>query len=287
MGMRGRVERVSTAIVVAALLAACGSPTTPPLPATAAAPVSQPPGSTGGPAPPATSATAPAPDPATQATAGPTTEAPGGTTPAGSPAGSQTGSSTQTVTPPSDWRTFTTSDKQLSFDYPSAWTVKDPDGQTPLAGVSVGVVNAAGKQLAMLRTNLVTGAECTEKYPYEVFDSAAIQALAEPGAADHNVPRYIFEGRGDNTAPELSPPTLAAYGITMMPEETGPTACPMFHLFLWPPSGAQFGQAYNPAINTTPGDPSLPYLAKARRYAATPEYQDIRKMITSLRPAGK
>ena len=30
----------------------------------------------------------------------------------------------------------------------------------------------------------------------------------------------------------------------MMPEETGPTACPLFQLFLWPPSGALFGQAY-------------------------------------------
>ena len=82
-----------------------------------------------------------------------------------------------------------------------------------------------------------------------------LQALAEPGAADHNVPRYVFEARGDATAPEPSAPTLAGYGITMMPEETGPTACPMFHLFLWPPSGALFGQAYNPANNTTPGDP--------------------------------
>lgn len=101
------------------------------------------------------------------------------------------------------------------------------------------------------------------------------------------MPRYVFEGRGDNTAPEPTPATLAAYGITMMPEETGPTACPMFQLFLWPPSGALFGSAYHPANNTTPGDPSLPYLEKARLYAATAEYQDIRKMITSLRPAGK
>ncbi len=114
-----------------------------------------------------------------------------------------------------------------------------------------------------------------------------MQALAEPGAADHNVPRYVFETRGDTTAPEPSRTTLAADGITTMPEEAGPTACQMFHLFLWPPSGALFGQAYSPANNTTPGDPSLPYLAKAELYAATPEYQDIRKMITSLRPAGK
>ena len=83
----------------------------------------------------------------------------------------------------------------------------------------------------------------------------------------------------------MDAPTLAAYGITMMPEETGPLACPMFHLFLWPPSGALFGGTYNPANNLTPGPSSLPYLEKAKRYAGTEEYQSIRKMITSLRPA--
>jgi hypothetical protein len=59
----------------------------------------------------------------------------------------------------------------------------------------------------------------------------------------------------------------------------------MFQLFLWPPSGAMFGAAYNPGANATPGDPSLPYLQKAKLYASTAEYQEIRKMITSLRAA--
>ncbi|MET3920044.1 hypothetical protein [Arthrobacter sp. UYEF20] len=190
-------------------------------------------------------------------------------------------------TPPaSDWKTFTTSDGGLSFDFPSRWSVRDPAGEMPLGGEFVDVVNQAGKPMASLRTNIVTGADCTQKYPFEVFDSEPMQALAEPGAADTPVPRYVFEARGDATAPTAAPPTIAGYGITMVPEETGSTACPMFLLFLWPPSGALFGAAYNPENNTTPGDPSLPYLAKAKLYAATPEYQDIRKMITSLRPAG-
>jgi hypothetical protein len=157
----------------------------------------------------------------------------------------------------------------------------------PLEGEFVDVVNEAGKPMASLRTNVVTGAECTERYPVVVFDSEPLQALAEGGAADAPVPRFVFEGRGNGTAPVAAPPTVAGYGITMVPEEAGNTACPMFHLFLWPPSGALFGAAYNPENNMTPGDPSLPYLEKARLYAATPEYQDIRKMITSLRPAGR
>ena len=187
--------------------------------------------------------------------------------------------------PSSDWKTFTTSDGTLSFDYPAAWSVKDPAGQAPLGGEFVDVVNATGKQMAALRTNIVTGAECGDQQPYLLIDSEPMQALTEPGSADQNGPRYVFEARGDFGAAESSASTLAAYGITMMPPETGPTACPMFQLFLWPPSGALFGQAYNPANNTTPGDPGLPYLEKAKLYATTAEYQDVRKMITSLRPA--
>jgi hypothetical protein len=284
MGLRERAETASTIILLASLLAACGPPAAPPA---TGAPGSRPPGSAGAPASPVTSGATTAPGSAGQATAGPTTPGPTAPAPGGSTtAGPQTGPTTPAVPPSSGWRTFTTSDGRLSFDYPPAWTVKDPAGEAPLGGEFVDV-NAAGKQMAALRTNVVTGAECTRPYPYEIFDSEPLQALAEAGAADHNVPRYVFEARGDITAREASSPTFAGYGITMMPEETGPTACPMFHLFLWPPSGALFGQAYNPVNNTTPGDPSLPYLAKARLYAATPEYQDVRKMITSLRPAGK
>ena len=178
-----------------------------------------------------------------------------------------------------------TSDGTLSFDYPAEWTVRDPAGEAPLGGEFVDVVNADGKQMAALRTNVVTGAECVERKPYVLIDSEPMQALAESGAADHNVPRYVFEGRGDATAMEWSPETYASYGITMMPEETGPLACPLFQLFLWPPSGALFGQAYDPVRNATPGDPGLPYLEKAKLYATTDEYQDVRRMITSLRPA--
>jgi hypothetical protein len=170
----------------------------------------------------------------------------------------------------------------LSFDYPPGWTVKDPGGA--LEGDFVDVLNAGGKPMAGLRTNIVTGAECVGKTPYEVYDSEPMVALAEGGGADGGVPRYVFESRGEDPDPVATRSTIAAYGITMVPEEAGDLACPMFHLFLWPPSGAFFGGTYNPEHNATPGDPALPYLEKARLYASTPEYRDVRTMITSLRP---
>ncbi|MDQ0757352.1 hypothetical protein [Arthrobacter sp. B3I4] len=198
------------------------------------------------------------------------------------PSTKQQPGSAPSTTAPSGWKTFTTSDG-LSFDYPADWTVRDPGGA--LGGVFVDVSNAEGKPMAQLRTNIVTGAECTGQYPYQVYDSQPLQALTEPGAADRPAPRYVFESRGDGTDPGPTQSTTARYGITMMPDESGPLACPMFHLFLWPPSGALFGSTYDPAHNRTPGDPALAYLEKARLYKDTAEYRDIRKMITSLRPA--
>ena len=269
---------LSALTLAALLLAGCGSPAAPPTPSGAVTP-----GTTSGAAP---SATAP-----TETHGGPPSESPAETASGStgtSPGTTTPGTSTTSAAPTSSygWKTFTTSDGTLSFDYPAAWTVKDPAGEAPLGGEFVDVVNAAGKQMAALRTNIVTGAECGDRQPYMLIDSEPMQALAEPGAADQNAPRYVFEGRGDASAAEPSPPTIASYGITMMPEETGPLSCPMFQLFLRPPSGALFGQAYDPAKNTTPGDPGLPYLEKAKLYATTAEYQDVRKMITSLRPAG-
>jgi hypothetical protein len=270
---------VSGLVLAGLLLAGCGSPAVPPATSGAA------PDTTSGAASPGSpesgntgSGTAPQLTPGTPPSETTPGTAQGSTTPATSPA--------EGAPPPSSgWKTFTTSDGTLSFDYPATWVIRDPAGEAPLGGEFVDVVNAAGKQMAALRTNIVTGAECGDQQPYLLIDSEPMQALTEPGMADQTVPRYVFEGRGDATAKDASPPTIASYGITMMPEETGPMSCPMFQLFLWPPSGALFGQAYDPAKNTTPGDPGLPYLEKAKLYATTAEYQDVRKMITSLRPA--
>lgn len=252
-----RATAVSLAMLqafgVALLLAACGLP---------AATPGQPPAAT------ASSSLAP-----------PASQSPASQSPTASPTASA-------ATPASGWLTFTTKDGQLSFYYPAGWSVKEPAGEMPLNGIFVDVVNAAGKPMASLRTNIVTGAECVDKFPFQVYDSEPMDALAEGGLGDGSGPRYVFESRGDDTAPGPTQTTVAAYGITMAAEPAGATACPMFHLFLWAPSGAFFGGTYTPDNNQTPGDASLPYLEKAKLYAGTPEYRDLRTMITSLRPAG-
>lgn len=177
-----------------------------------------------------------------------------------------------------EWKTFTTADDQLMFDYPPDWTINDRAAEAAPEDVFVEVLNGAGKSMAALRTNIVTGAECTEKYPYSLMDSEELPALAQGGVA----PRFVFEGRAyPGTDPTTSNPM--AYGIASAPQPSGPTACPIFHFFTWPPSGAMFGGVYNP-FDTTAGNP--PDVDTPEAYTETAECDDIREMITSLRPAG-
>ena len=132
---------VISAFCAAALLAGCGSPS--PAPATSS--------------PPATSATA---SPGTSSPA--TASSPAATVPAG-------------------WKTFTTSDGTLAFDYPESWTITDPAEEPAEGGIAVDLVSDFGKIMATLRTNMVIDAECTEKLPFMVYDAEPVPALAQGG----------------------------------------------------------------------------------------------------------
>jgi len=169
----------------------------------------------------------------------------------------------------------------MAFDLPAAWQVKDPAGELAEGGGAFAEVrNQAGKLMATLRTNMATGSTCTERYPYSVLDSADLPALVQGGV----VPKFLFETRGNTATPGPPSTPAAGYGITSGPVPAGADACPIFQFFRWPPNAAMFGASYDPANNATPGDPSLPYLERARAYRDTAEYADIKKMITSLRP---
>ncbi|WP_104175077.1 hypothetical protein [Arthrobacter sp. Y81] len=186
-------------------------------------------------------------------------------------------------TPSAAWTTYTTADRQLIFDLPAAWSVEDPAGELAEGGGAFAeITNLAGKPLATLRTNMATGSTCVDQYPYAVLDAQDLTALTLKGAT----PRFVFETRGTATDPGPADTPAAAYGITSGPPPSGDSACAIFHFFTWPPTAAMFGAFYNPTNNETPGDASLPYLEKAKIYTETAEYRDIRRMITSLRPAG-
>jgi hypothetical protein len=244
---RGAV--IPTVILMALCLAGCG-------------PQAGPPATSGSPGSTVTSATSiPTPTATT-----PATGTPGTTTAPASAA----------------WTSYTTADGELTFDLPSAWSVRDPAGELPEGGGAFAeVTNQAGKPLATLRTNMATGSTCMERFPYSVLESQELPALAQNGTA----PRYIFETRGNNATPGPANTPAAAYGIQTSALPTGESACAIFHFFTWPPTAAMFGAFFSPENNVTPGAESLPYLEQARKYAQTDEYQDIKGMITSLRPA--
>jgi hypothetical protein len=242
---------IPTVLLVTLLLAGCGPQAGPPT-------TSASPGST-----------------ASSASAAPTM--------AGTPTAS--GSPTATASAPASaaWTSFTTADGQLTFDLPAAWSVRDPAGELPEGGGAFAeVTNQAGKPLATLRTNMATGSTCMERFPYQVLESQDLPALTQNGTA----PRYIFETRGNHATPGPADTPAAAYGIQTGPLPTGDSACAIFHFFTWPPTAAMFGAFYSPENNVTPGAESLPYLEQAKKYAQTDEYRDIKRMITSLRPAG-
>ena len=251
IGSCGRV--MVAAFCVATSLGACDPGTTPPRPRL----------------PFMASMTAAPSGTATPSASGAATPAPSGTP---APASSSAAAA-------AEWKTFTTADEQLMFDYPPDWTIKDRAVEAAPGGVFVDVLNGAGTSMASLRTNLAIGAECTEKYPYFLMDSEELPALAQGGAA----PRFVYEGRA-YAGTDLAGSSSVAYGITSAATPSGPTACPIFHYFPWPPGVAMFGGTYNP-IASTPGDPSPGDTPAA--YTGTAEYDDIRQMITSLRPVGK
>jgi len=169
----------------------------------------------------------------------------------------------------------------MAFDLPAAWSVRDPAGELAEGGGAYAEVrNQAGKVMATLRTNMAIGSSCTQKYPYEVLDSADVPELSRDGV----VPQFVFETRGNAVTPGPPGVQAAGYGITSGPPPTGPSACPIIHFFRWPPNSAMFGAFYDPENNATPGDPSLPYQELAKKYRETAEYADIKQMITSLRP---
>ncbi|MEO5778528.1 MAG: hypothetical protein ABIO34_04955 [Arthrobacter oryzae] len=179
--------------------------------------------------------------------------------------------------PESSWTSYKTADGKFLFDHPQSWNVISETEQTG-QGVFVKVVDENETLLASLRTNIAAGSECLDKLPYSALDSVPLPALEQKGS----VPRFVFETRTDVNHPDPAKVNVAAYGITSAPAPDGPTACPIFHFFTWPPSGAQFSGAYNP-LAARPGLEM--HVDTPQAYAETAEYRNIKKMITSLRPA--
>jgi hypothetical protein len=237
-------------MLVAALLSACGAPA------------------------------GPTPTSPTMPSVPPLTSAPGSS---GAIDGAPTEPPSSSATPDpraSDWQTLKTPDGKLQFDHPAEWTVKDRSAEATAGAVFLEVLNEHGKSLATLRTNVPTGSECPQRIPYQVLDFVPVPALAQQGVT----PNFIFELRLYPSEKDPAKANVMAYGLSSAPKPAGPDACPISQFFTWPPGGASFGGVYNP-FDTTPGNE--PNIDTPEAYLETSEYQDIKKMIMSLRPAAQ
>lgn len=200
---------------------------------------------------------------------------------AGDTAPTEPSSAPETPAPTAaNWQTLKTPDGKLQFDHPAEWTIKDRGAEATPGGVFLEVLNPGGKSLATLRTNVATSAECTPRIPYSVLDFVPVPALAQQGVTPH----FIFELRLYPAEKDPTKANVMAYGLSSAPKPAGPDACPIFHYFTWPPGGASFGGVYNP-FDTTPGNE--PNVDTPEAYMNTAEYQNVKRMITSLRPAGQ
>ena len=153
-----------------------------------------------------------------------------------------------------------------------------PGRQKSAGGVFVDLVSDYGKSIATLRTGMVTGAQCAEKYPFSVFDSEQLPALAQVGETPRFVrgPGYPASRRGVEVfaLATASPPGPNPWGT---PPVRSSTSSPGRRT--GPCSAASMTLSTRPRVLRRTWTP--------RRSTSPPASTRTLPAITSLRPAGK
>jgi hypothetical protein len=225
-----------------------------------------PPSATAATTPSATAATTPSATavttPSASAAAGPATEAPS--------AGA--------------WRTFSSADARVSFDYPASWRVSNVAGG--VGGVDVDVANEAGVVVASLHLGPSggLGGACQGEVPYTVLDSVEVD-LPHQASKGSVTPRFAFRALQEKSR------VTASFGLTDRPAGQGGTTCMFYNVVIGPadPPMYSFGDAFQVRAGDVENDPmrkgakAFPSLDAARAYMATPEYLNAKRMITSLK----
>ncbi|GAB3537260.1 hypothetical protein GCM10027403_20950 [Arthrobacter tecti] len=182
-----------------------------------------------------------------------------------------------------DWSTYTTPSGLMAFELPPAWTVEVADFYP--AEEVLAVRNADGELMATLAHGVPpVGQACgPEQWAYTILDSEPVDlpsAQQGAGAIDPVFSYRVLE----------SSPMVASYGLTDVTgsptglncvlgnyiQDPGELGTYFFanHLFVGPPAEGQ----------DTPGYRVLTFdsVEEASTYTETQEYQDIKRMITSL-----
>jgi hypothetical protein len=182
------------------------------------------------------------------------------------------------------WRTFTSADSKVSFDYPASWRVSDAGGGS--GGVDVDVANEAALVVASLHLGPSggLGGACQGDVPYTVLDSAEVDLPHQP-AKGAVTPRFAFRALQEPNR------VTASFGLTDTPAGRNGSTCMFYNVVTGPPEWPMFSfaDAFQVRAGGSEDDPmhkgakTFPSLDAARAYMQTPEYLNAKRMITSLK----
>ncbi|MET1063962.1 MAG: hypothetical protein ABWX85_03230, partial [Arthrobacter sp.] len=193
-----------------------------------------------------------------------------------------------TATPPSsgDWRTFTSTDGQVSFNHPAAWNVSAPAGAGGPGAVDVDVANEAGMVVASLHLGPAggLGGACQGSVPYAVLDSVEVDLPHQPSKGSVT-PRFAFR------AIQETDRVLASFGLTDTPAGQNGTTCMFYNVIIGAPGTPTYTFADTFQVRTgdteevpnRQGAKAFASMDAARAYMQTPEYLNAKRMITSLK----
>ncbi len=184
------------------------------------------------------------------------------------------------------WKKFTDAEKTVSFELPEDWTVKVLPPPPVTGALALEVRNAQGSVLAMLGTHISgLGGACPDKSksPYTVLASIPMEIPSNNSSDDAVDPRYVYRVIQGSTH------FFASYGITDHSAGADGTACLVYNTVTSKELGIyMFGDAVQFTSDPagSPGLRAFPTIAAAQAYMLSSEYQNIQKMVTSLKALG-
>lgn len=177
---------------------------------------------------------------------------------------------------------YTTNDGMLQFDYPAGWTIqplsspsKDNYDQW---GEALEIVNEEGQTMAEVITDFPSGFVAVQGVPYFEFDYEPIPGLEDKDPTRGEAPAFVFHGL-DQAAGFDADMAITGWG-RVTDKESG--VLPHGFEFTRDVSGAFFHRPIGPDT-VLPVDPALAGTERLEAYMQTEEYQDIKKMMMSVR----
>ncbi|MGO4385802.1 hypothetical protein [Specibacter sp. RAF43] len=210
-------------------------------------------------------------------------DSPVSTSTASVPASSTAGPTTEPVA--AEWKTYRDPGKTISFELPQDWTTQLIPGKTA-SSVHVEVRDKAGDVVATLQTHIAgLGGACPPKSlrPYTVLSSIPMPIPSNNGDPAAVEPRFVYRLIQGATR------FYASYGLTDQAAGKDGKACLVYNTVASKQLGIyMFGDVlqFTGALDGTPGLRAFTSIADAQEYMRSSAYQDVEKMITSLRSLG-